>query len=141
MKLNRKISLVQPNNFDQLNFGTWIWYSLENRILVSEEFCNMVGISKNGYNNFNLFFDIIHGSDLLKFMKVIDEMLKGASPRWFKFKIVRPDNSIINICCFFESMSDEFANIFDITGTCFETKNKKSKTNLTGYKYELVQMQ
>ena len=78
--MNNVTEIVYAHQLDQLNFGIWIWYSVENRILVSEEFCNMVGISKNGYNNFNLFFDIIHGSDLLKFMKVIDEMLKGDHP-------------------------------------------------------------
>lgn len=138
--MNNGTEILNAHQFDQLNFGTWIWYSVENRILVSEEFCNMVGITKNGYTNFNLFFDIIHGSDLLKFIKVIDEMLKGASPRWFKFRIVRPDNSIRKVNCFIEAMTDEFSSIFDITGTCFEVKENK---NIKYYMYgnDLVQSQ
>ncbi len=109
--------LIKPEN---IIIGTWIWYSIEDRLLVSDGFSKIAGISKNSNNDFYTFFDIVHDNDLVPFLKVIDLMLKGASPQWINFRIFRPDKTIQKVNCFIESMTTEFEEIFDITGVCFK---------------------
>ena len=115
-----KVNHTPLSTPENIIIGTWIWYSVEDRLLVSESFSKIAGISKYSNNDFYTFFDIIHENDLTKFLKVIDVMLKGASPQWINFRIFRPDKTIQKVNCYIESMTTEFEEIFDITGVCFK---------------------
>jgi hypothetical protein len=100
--------------------GTWTWYSVEDRLLFSDTFCQLTGIPKDSYYNFKTFFDIIHGNDLLQFLNNIEEVLLGAQARWIKVRITLSDNSDKMIYCYMDSKQTEFGDIFDITGVCFD---------------------
>ena len=107
-----------PSVNEKLAFGMWIWYSVEDRLLFSENFCEMAGIDKDSDYNFRTFLELVHGNDLLPFLSEIENMLHGAKPHWISFRIVRPDNTHQKVNCFIESMSTEFGDVFDITGVC-----------------------
>lgn len=100
--------------------GTWTWYSVEDRLLFSDNFCEMTGIQKDSYYNFKTFFDIIDGNNLLQFLNDIEEVLLGAQAKWIKVRITLSDNSNKMIYCYMDSKHTEFGDIFDITGVCFE---------------------
>lgn len=113
--------MVNDMNFvtENLNFGTWIWYSVEDRLLFSKSFSKIAGLSQNSFYDFRTFFDLIHCNELLLFMNNIKDMLNGGSPRWIKFRIVRPDGTAQEMNCFMESLITEYGQIFDISGVCF----------------------
>ena len=117
---NPTIPFVNGN----LTFGTWIWYSVEDRLLFSVNFCQMAGIDKDSDYNFKTFLELVHGNDLLPFLSEIEDMLHGAKPHWISFRIVRPDNTLQKINCFIESMTTEFGDVFDITGVCLVSNEK-----------------
>jgi len=100
--------------------GTWTWYSVEDRLLFSDSFCQMTGIPIDSYYNFKTFFDIIHGNNLLQFLNDIEDVLLGAPARWIKVRITPADNPAKMIYCYMDSKHTEFGDIFDITGVCFE---------------------
>jgi hypothetical protein len=100
--------------------GIWTWYSVEDRLLFSDSFCQSTGIAKDWYCNFKTFLEIIHGNDLLQFVEDIDAILEGAEPRWIQYWIVCPGNTVKIIDCFVISLSTEFSDVVDITGVCFE---------------------
>jgi len=113
---NRKLLRINKN----LISGIWIWYSVEDRLLFSEGFSLIAGISKNAFNNFKTFFEIIYGNDLLQFLNDIEKMLQGAPPQWTYIRIVRPNKTICELYCYMESITTEFSDIFDIAGICFD---------------------
>ena len=51
IKVNH-VPLLRPEN---LIIGTWIWYSVDDRLFFSESFSKMAGISKDSYHNFKTF--------------------------------------------------------------------------------------
>ncbi len=99
---------------------SWIWYTIENRVIFSSTFYQETGIANNPCSSFNIFFDIIICEDLLFFLKSIDDILKGAAPRWVKLRIINSSNTIKTIFCHLEPLSDEYETVFDIIGTCME---------------------
>lgn len=113
-----KAERIIPEN---LNFGVWIWYADENRLLFSESFCEMIGVSKDVYPTFDLVLGCIHPDDLEGFVTMMETMLQGSHPRWLRFRVVQPDRSTQKIQCYVEVMKAEFAGIVDIVGVCFET--------------------
>ena len=117
-------NLTIPFMNGNLTFGTWIWYSVEDRLLLSENFCQMAGIAKDSYYDFKTFFDLLHGNDLLPFLSEIENMLKGAEPHWISFRIIRPDYTAQRVNCFIESLATEFGDVFDITGICLVSNEK-----------------
>ena len=112
-----KESFVIP---ECLNFGMWIWYSVEDRLLFSNSFYAMTGLKQESFYDFKTFFEIVHGCDLLQFLNDIEELLNGAPSRWVNFRIVRPDMIVQEVNCFMESLKTEFGEVFDITGVCFK---------------------
>lgn len=116
-ELRIKMGRIIPENF---GFGVWIWYTNENRLLLSEGFYNMIGVSKDVYPTFDLLIGCIHPDDLEGFVNMMEIMLQGLHPRWLRFRVVQPDRSTQKIQCYVEVMRAELAGIFDIVGLCFE---------------------
>jgi len=54
-KVNKPPSFLNGN----VLIGTWTWYSVEDRLLFSDSFCQMTGIQKDSFYNFKAFFDIV----------------------------------------------------------------------------------
>lgn len=115
-RIDEKPSFLKGNTL----IGTWTWYSVEDRLLFSDNFCEMTGIPKDSYYNFKSFFDIVHGNDLLQFLNDIEDVLLGGTAKWIKVRITLSDNSDKMIYCYMDSKHTEFGDIFDITGVCFE---------------------
>ena len=118
-----KVAIIEhtiPQANENPIFGLWTWYSVENRLLLSENFSQMAGLAKDSDYNFRTFLEIIHGNDLLHFLSEIDNMLNGAGPHWIRFQIVRPDGTGQIVKCFIESMTTAFGDVFDIVGICFK---------------------
>jgi hypothetical protein len=105
---------------EKLNFGVWIWYTVEDRMLFSERFCRMMGISKDVYPTFNLLIEIIYADDFLLFQESIEKILDDSKPRCVKFRVTQPDKSVKEILCYMEAMTAEYVDILDITGVCFD---------------------
>jgi hypothetical protein len=113
---SKTISLVPEN----LIFGTWIWNSTENRLFLSDGFCQLMGIAKDVYPTFDLFVESIWADDLIQFVDAIEKILHDSKSRWMEFRISLPDNSIRTIQCYVEAMRCESADVFDIAGMCFD---------------------
>lgn len=66
---------------EKLNFGVWIWYTDEERMLFSERFYRMIGISKDVYPTINLLIEIIYAEDFLLFQESIEIIMDDSKPR------------------------------------------------------------
>ena len=100
--------------------GTWIWYSVEDRLLFSEDLAESISIPKETYHTFQTFFDILHGNDLLAFLRHTEEILQGGSSRWISFHVHSTDNTIVKLRCYIEAVSSEFGEVVDVVGICFK---------------------
>ncbi|HEY4786835.1 MAG TPA: PAS domain-containing protein [Bacteroidales bacterium] len=120
LKHNKEEYKLRFSNEPFHNFGVWIWYTNENRLLLSEGFYNMIGVSKDVYPTFDLLVGCIHPDDLEGFVNMMEPMLQGSQPRWLRFRVVKSDRSILEIRCYVEVMRTEFADVVDIIGVCFE---------------------
>ena len=89
---------------EKANFGTWIWYSVDDRMLFSEGFCRMLGITKNVYPTFELLVDRIQNDDLISFLDNISIIMNNSKPRWMRFRVKRTDNTIVSIYCYAEAI-------------------------------------
>jgi hypothetical protein len=113
---SKTISLVPEN----LIFGTWIWYSTENRLFLSDGFCHLMDIAWDVYPTFDLFVESIWADDLIEFVDAIEKILHDSKSRWMEFRISLPDKSFRTIRCYVEAMRGESADVFDIAGVCFD---------------------
>jgi hypothetical protein len=100
----------------KLNFGVWIWYTVEDRMLFSERFYQMMGISKDVYPSFNLLIERIYADDFILFQENIEKIMDDSKPRSVKFRVMQPDKSVKEIMCYMEVIAAEYADILDITG-------------------------
>jgi hypothetical protein len=116
-KNNQTSLFVVPGN---LILGTWIWYSTENRLFLSDGFCQLMGIARDVYPTFDLFVESIWADDLIGFVDAIEKILHDSKSRWIEFRISLPDKSFRTIRCYVEAMRSESADVFDIAGVCFD---------------------
>jgi hypothetical protein len=103
-----------------LNFGVWIWYSVENRIFFSDRFSRMLGLEKDVYPTFEILVECLFADDVMSFFDTIDKILHDSKLLWMEFRINLPDNTMLSIQCFVEAMRSESGDVMDIVGVCFE---------------------
>ena len=119
-KVNRERSKsTYALNPEEMGFGVWIWYTVENRITWSAGFGRLLGLEEGVEPSFEVLIASIYPDDVRLFYNNLIVVLNDWQPRWCTFRICQDDKTVHTMKCLLEGMAIGCGEETDIVGVCF----------------------
>src|SRR6202047_2021410 len=97
------------------HLGYWVWDLVTNRLIVSDEYCHILGLTpKNGPIDLAIVSEIIHPEDREYVFRTAEEAIRSGERADCEHRIVRPDGEIRIV----HSLGDhgDYAHVLEIAG-------------------------
>ncbi len=109
--------------------GSWEWDIVAEKIYWSDEMYRILGVEKGVELTLDLVRKSIYPEDLGIFEKAAKDVFNKISPKFFEYRIIKPDGDITYVQSTAESQRDDQGNPIRIIGTVQDmTERKKAET-------------